>query len=203
MPQQSSPTIAHLLSLGSIRKRATLLYNHPELLENFDLHPEKLSLVVDEIVTLVSRDYQSPNDIPPHSRWRHFEASTIPKTKIDRISPLLHSWSSAGVDNKEQVRRLLDLFVVGVLLDAGAGSKWVYTPKKEQGVVYNRSEGLGIASFDLFDSGLLSSALPSKEGEGGNKHQCDSKGLSALTVSALSSAFQVTESNPLVGTFSS
>lgn len=185
-------TKTHLLSLSSIRFRANLLYENPELLQNFDLHPEKLAIVADEIVVLVKRDYRSPNEIPPHSRWRHFEASTLPKSKIDRISPLLRKWTDAGTGKEEQVRRLLDLFVVGVLLDAGAGSKWKYTPQNEQ-VVYSRSEGLGIASFDLFNSGILSS-------NPGTKHQCDSKGLASLKVESLASAFQVSETdNPLVG----
>ena len=188
---QMEETVSHLRSLNSIRTRASQLYNHPEALQNFDLYPEKLSSVADEIVRLIKRDYANPSEIPPHSRWRHFEASSVPKSKIDRITPLLDLWSSKGVDKYEQTRRLLDLFVVGVLLDAGAGSKWVYTPKNET-AVYNRSEGLGIASFDFFNSGVLSSVSS-------NQHQCDSIGLAALNIDVFRSAFQVSESNPLVG----
>jgi hypothetical protein len=86
----------------------------------------------------------------------------------------------------------LDLFVISVLLDAGAGDKWNYVPKDEPGVKYNRSEGLGIASFDLFKSGVLSS-------DTSQPFQCDSNGLIALTPKVLGDVFQVGPENPLVG----
>ncbi|KAJ3359990.1 hypothetical protein HDU91_004752 [Kappamyces sp. JEL0680] len=163
--------------MKSVRFRSSLLLENASLLQNFDVQEEKLDEVASLIVDLIKRDYASPSDIPPHSRWRHFEASVKPQPKIDRISPLLAKWKAG-----ESVRRLLDLFVVGVLLDAGAGSSWTYTPVGET-QSYNRSEGLGIASFDLFVSGVLSSSKS-------NVHQCDSKGLSAITPQALGKAFQ-------------
>ena len=190
----SSETIQHLKSLESIRSRAILLFENPNQLENFDLNLEKLESVATDIIALIKRDYKTPHDIPPHSRWRHFEASATPKSKIDRIGVLLAKWKEQeGVSTLESVRRLLDLFVVGVLLDAGAGSEWKYKPEGEGGAVYNRSEGLGVASFDLFNSGILSS----KSSE--NPHQVDSIGLSLLTADVLGKHFQVSDGNPLVG----
>lgn len=59
------------------------------------------------------------------------------------------------VDAHEQCRRLLDLFVVSVLLDAGAGTKWQY--KAQNGKTYRRSEGLAVASLEMFQAGLFSS----------------------------------------------
>jgi hypothetical protein len=56
---------------------------------------------------------------------------------------------------QERTRRLLDLFLVSVLLDAGAGTLWKFTTK--QGKKYGRSEGLAIASLDMFESGMFSS----------------------------------------------
>jgi hypothetical protein len=56
-------------------------------------------------------------DVPMHSRWRHFDVLGRP-----RIHELISSWM--GVDKVEQCRRLIDLFVVSVLLDAGAGDIW-------------------------------------------------------------------------------
>jgi Protein of unknown function (DUF1688) len=50
---------------------------------------------------------------------------------------------------------LLDLFVVSVLLDAGAGNAWKYTTKQNR--KYGRSEGLAIGSLDMFEMGLFSS----------------------------------------------
>ena len=65
----------------------------------------------------------------------------------------LDSPSTPGI--KEGCKRLLDLFLVSVLLDAGAGNQWAYheigTDKS-----YGRSEGLAIASLDMFKAGFFS-----------------------------------------------
>jgi hypothetical protein len=49
----------------------------------------------------------------------------------------------------------LDLFLVSVLLDAGAGNAWKFTTK--QGKKYGRSEGLAVGSLDMFEKGMFSS----------------------------------------------
>jgi Protein of unknown function (DUF1688) len=75
---------------------------------------------------------------------------------------MLVSWceGSNAIDAKERARRTIDLFVVSVLLDAGAGNVWKYD-EKETGTTFTRSEGLGVASFRMFESGMFSS----KEGQ--------------------------------------
>ena len=86
---------------------------------------------------------------------------------------------------------MIDLTVVSVLLDAGAGANWSYV-EPATGKTFTRSEGLGVASFHAFTSGLFSS----------NKDrpcQADAEGLRALVTDHLAAAFQVSESNPLVG----
>jgi hypothetical protein len=57
---------------------------------------------------------------------------------------------------------------------------------------FSRSEGLGVASFHAFMSGLFSSDTASPL-------QADAKGLQSVTIDKLGAAFQVTGSNPLVG----
>ena len=47
------------------------------------------------------------------------------------------------------------MFVVSVILDAGAGNAWKYVTR--QGKRYGRSEGLAIGSLDMFEMGLFSS----------------------------------------------
>ena len=81
--------------------------------------------------------------------------------------------------------------MVSVLLDAGAGTKWSYK-SKESGRIYRRSEGLAIASLEMFKEGLFS-------GDKSQPHRVDSYGLQTLTMEMLTSGFQVTESNPLAG----
>lgn len=104
------------------------------------------------------------------------------------MDKLLASWT--GVDQKERCRRLLDLFLVSVLLDAGAGSQWGY--KAQNGRIYKRSEGLAVASLEMFTSGLFSSDMS-------QPCRVDGTALKGLTVGHLQEGLQVSTHNPLVG----
>jgi uncharacterized protein DUF1688 len=120
--------------------------------------------------------------IPHHSRWRHFSAG-----EYDRWSAL----PLARLSAIERARAAVDLTVVSVLLDAGAGSAWRYR-EGETGIVFTRSEGLAVASFAMFRDGLFSS----------NPDQplsVDRAALAGLTPAALAASFQASERNPLVG----
>jgi hypothetical protein len=78
---------------------------------------------------------------------------------MDRVQPLIEKWASHPTnapDTKEEARRLVDLVVVSVLLDAGAGNIWKYT-EDQSGQIFTRSEGLAVASVHMFQSGLFSS----------------------------------------------
>jgi len=75
-----------------------------------------------------------------------------------------------------------------VLLDAGAGPGWRY--RDATGAELGRSEGLGIASFRMFESGAMS-ADPSDP--------LRADGLAKMDAATLARAFQVTDANPLVG----
>jgi hypothetical protein len=89
--------------------------------------------------------------IPPHGRWQHFEVGNVP-----RIADLTSQWKAQKCDDTEITRRLIDLFFVSVLLDAGAGDHWRYVePGTEQ--VYERSEGIAVASLYMFKSLAFSS----------------------------------------------
>lgn len=92
-----------------------------------------------------------PSQIPPHGRWRHLDAGRL------RVDPLISKWnsSSSPPDSKETCRRLIDLFLVSVLLDAGAGNAWSYQ-EKESSQKFTRSEGLGVASVNMFEQGFFS-----------------------------------------------
>ena len=64
---------------------------------------------------------------------------------------MMQAWKSAGCSDLELTRRLIDLFFVSVLLDAGAGDHWRYVePQTEQ--KYERSEGIAVASLYMFNS---------------------------------------------------
>jgi len=87
------------------------------------------------------------HEIPPHGRWQHFEVGNV-----SRIDKLTTQWDTAGYDNLEKVRSLVDLFFVSVLLDAGAGDLWRFT-EPGTGNVYTRSEGIAVASLYMFLDG--------------------------------------------------
>ncbi|MEZ5706570.1 MAG: DUF1688 family protein [Burkholderiaceae bacterium] len=123
-------------------------------------------------------------EIPYHSRWRHFEAGQVDRVALldQRLGP---------VDAAARARAHIDLVLVSVLLDAGAGPDWVYR-EADTGLSLARSEGLGVASLHAFTAGLFSSD-PSRP------CQVDANGLMALTPAHLAQAFQVAPGNPLVG----
>lgn len=102
----------------------------------------------------------------------------------------MHLWP-LSVDNQERTRRLLDLFLVSVLLDAGAGTQWSYK-SKESGRMYRRSEGLAVASLEMFKAGMFSS-------DPQQPHQVDARALRKLTLEQVAKGLQATEHNILAG----
>ncbi|AMO25139.1 URC4/urg3 family protein [Ramlibacter solisilvae] len=122
--------------------------------------------------------------VPLHSRWRHFEAGGVHRRAE------LERWLGA-VPLAARAHSLIDLTVVSVLLDGGAGPDWKYT-EAASGQTFTRSEGLAVASYHAFVGGLFSS-------DRNHPLQADSTGLRALIPDHLAAAFQVTPTNPLVG----
>ncbi|KAH9264234.1 hypothetical protein BASA83_012314 [Batrachochytrium salamandrivorans] len=188
----------YLKSLGSIRERTQLVLQQPQHLQHFDVHLDQMDAVVNAVMMLIVRDYSSPTDIPPHSRWRHFEAASaaMKLAKCDRINPLLESWkkemSSKGrsdttttgePDEREQQ----------VVIPPTERADWE-SEKDKAASSYNRSEGLALASLEWFMAGGLSSDTDA------HPLRADATGLAAVTHESLSAAFQVNQhSNPLVG----
>lgn len=76
---------------------------------------------------------------------------------VGRVLSVIAKWYARddAPDAKEEIRRTIDLFVVSVLLDAGAGNTWTYH-EKSSGKRFTRSEGLGVASIHMFDQGFFS-----------------------------------------------
>jgi hypothetical protein len=86
---------------------------------------------------------------------------------------------------------MIDLTVVSVLLDAGAGAQWHYD-EHGTGQRFTRSEGLGVASWHAFLGGMFSDAAD-------DPLRLDPTALCALRPEQLAAAFQVDPGNPLVG----
>ncbi|KAL7416831.1 DUF1688-domain-containing protein [Mrakia frigida] len=188
MSSTSGPN--YLRTLPAVRERCSKIYALAQKgeLKYFDLHEDKLAEVVEFTGKIITRDFGTNySSIPPHSRWRHFCTPSNP----DLLGPLLASWQSdPSLTPLEIAKRLLDLFVVSVLLDAGAGDLWKYTAKSGEQV--GRSEGLGVGSLEFFEKGGFSAIE-------GKKYEVNAAGLKALSVAKVGAALQVTDSNPMSG----
>lgn len=173
-----------LASTTAVRERARYLLERARADQSawFTVCDDRLSAAADEVAAVTRQRYPDLK-IPFHSRWRHFEAGGI-----DRKADLNVRLSG---DLAERARTMIDLAVVSVLLDAGAGPDWQYR-ENGTGATLNRSEGLGVASWHAFLGGLFSS-------DPDNPLQVDAAGLAELTTEQLAEAFQVSSANPLVG----
>jgi hypothetical protein len=126
------------------------------------------------LVATVTRARYPDLRIPYHSRWRHFEAGGVDRRALLPDDPRAH----------------VDLTVVSVLLDAGAGPAWSYH-EQETNERFARSEGLGVASFRAFAGGAFSA--------GADPFRVDAQRLVDVDARALGALFQVRDDNPLVG----
>ncbi|KAL1301559.1 hypothetical protein AAFC00_005796 [Neodothiora populina] len=177
-----------LSSLPAIRERATEVYKIAKAGEasNFDLHEDRLDATVDLVIKVILGSFPVDkfSTIPPHGRWQHFETGDVP-----RLTKVLDQWESGGVDSTERCRRLMDLFLVSVLLDAGAGDNWKYK-EASTGTAVERSEGLAVASLYMFLDGSFG---------GGKAGLVNGEGLKSLTSETLAAGMQASEANPLTG----
>ena len=151
--------------------------------QHFTLGRSKLDAVAQRIAT-PTRSRFPDLKIPYHSRWRHFEAGGV-----DRKGEL--DAKLAGRSHIAVARARIDLALVSVLLDAGAGPDWRFQ-EVESGQAFGRSEGLGVASFRAFLAGRFSS-------DAGDPYRVDAAALLKLDAKALAEVFQVRADNPLVG----
>jgi hypothetical protein len=177
----SEKEIDYLLSPTAIRDQAQKIFDYcRQGKSHFEYHPEKFESTVEFVIKIIQKNYPDLN-IPFHSRWGHFRAGGINRVqlldeRLKNLSPL------------DRARTKLDLVITSVLLDAGAGTTWKYD---ENGKSFARSEGLGVASFHMFLSGIMSSDQQSL--------QADAEGLAKITHKDLEKYFQVSDQNPLIG----
>ncbi len=184
--QQSAPGEAHSLrSAGAVRERCGLICDWVAAgrSPHFTLAEGRLPAVADYVADVTRANYPDLV-VPCHSRWRHFCAGGA-----DRWSRVRARF--AGDDPVEVARAAVDLATVSVLLDAGAGEAWRYR-EAATGRTFARSEGLAVASIDMFAAGGFSS-------DADRPLRVDSRGLDSLSADSLARYFQVAPDNPLVG----
>ncbi|ORX57543.1 DUF1688-domain-containing protein [Hesseltinella vesiculosa] len=175
----------YLLTLEAVRERCYEVYDKGKQnqLDYFDIDETQFDKVVTHVEQVTHQRFGNQYDkIPPHSRLNHFGT--------DRVAELYQQWAADGKDPLEQTRMVMDLIMVSVLVDAGAGQQWVYTCSN--GDKIGRSEGLAIASLDMFVKGYFSH-------DPNHKQQVTAQGLELLTVDQMAKGFQVSDENPMAG----
>ncbi len=179
--------LQYLRTPVAIRERAERMLKYVEDGRSnwFSVDGNGLEAAVQATLDVTRKRFADPAAIPFHSRWRHFEAGG--RDRWAALAPRL-----ASLPKEEIARRRMDLAVVSVLLDAGAGPDWRY---REPGTneTYARSEGLGVASFHMFANGLFSRDAK------GDPLRVDAERLASLTPMDIALGFQVKAHNPMTG----
>jgi hypothetical protein len=172
----------YLLSAAAVRERCAIVLEAAECgaTRHFRLHLDRLDEAVARVVAVTRRRYPDL-DVPFHSRWRHFTAGGGDRAAL--VAP--------DANPAERARARLDLAIVSVLLDAGAGPGWAYR-EAETGLVVGRSEGLAVASLRAMRAGLFS-ADPT------DAWRADAAALGRMSAERLAEAFQHGPDNPLAG----
>jgi hypothetical protein len=171
-----------LLSAAAVRESCEIVFAAAGRgdTRHFRLEMDRLGDAADLIAAITRRRYPDLA-VPYHSRWRHFGVGGVDRSAL----------VAADADQPERTRAAIDLAVVSVLLDAGAGPGWSFL-EDETGRVWGRSEGLAVASLRAMESGLFSAdpAAP---------WRADAAVLAQMTPERLAVAFQHRPGNQLLG----
>ena len=178
----STSEAAALLSAAAVRARCAIVTEAAERgkTRHFRLVAARLDEAARRVAAITRRRYPD-RGVPYHSRWRHFSTGGVDRAAL--VAP--------GADTAEAARARIDLAVVSVLLDAGAGPRWRFR-EAETGQVLSRSEGLAVASLRAMEKGLFSTD-PSEP------WRADCETLSRISSEALAGAFQHAAGNELAG----
>jgi hypothetical protein len=176
--------IARLRTPEAIRERSANVLAAAEhgALRHFAIDRARLDAAADYVIATMRARYPDLA-VPYHSRWRHFAVGGR-----DRWAMLA---ATLDLGAQEIARIRFDLALVSVFLDAGAGDAWRYV-EPATGAVLARSEGLAVASLDLFAAGACS-ADPARP------LRADAAALAAIDRDTLARALQVRGDNPLAG----
>ena len=181
MPSTSEEA-AELLTAAAVRERCNIVLAAAERggTAHFRTVPERLDEAAGRVAEVTRRRYPDLA-VPYHSRWRHFSAGGVDRAAL----------VSAAAGRAEAARARIDLAVVSVLLDAGAGARWRFL-EAETGQAWSRSEGLAVASLRAMQAGLFSA-------DPGDPWRADADVLSRLSAEPFARVFQHGPANELLG----
>lgn len=148
----SQSNVEYLSSLRAVREGCFKVQEAAvkNKLQHFDIDTTKLQDMVQLVLSLIKRDFDEPSQIPTHGCWRYFDAG-----RCSRIQTLISSWASLGTDPIEQTRRVLDLFVITIILDVDPQVTFSYR-EPTSNRTFKRREAIAIAVLDMFMAGTFS-----------------------------------------------
>lgn len=178
-----------LYSIKSVRETNAHTKNLLERneLTNFNIDKSKLDSTAEFVIQTIRESFPTNEtllSIPIHGRYQQFESDGK-----ERLTNIIET-EFKNLNDLEICKKLVDLFMVSVLLDAGAGNVWKY--KEVDGTTQSRSEGLAVASLHMFADGLFSDDKKDPFVVNGSR-------LSSLTEKKLQDGLQVTSANPISG----
>jgi hypothetical protein len=184
-PGDVSEGVRRLRQAATVRERCANLTQavREGRSEHFRLDEGRLDEVAQRVAALTRARFPDGR-CPLHSRRRHFEAGGV--NRLAEVDARL-----AGHSHVARARAHIELVLISVLLDAGAGAQWHYV-EAETGQTLSRSEGLAVASLRAFLAGAFSS-------DPGDPCRVDAKALARMDVPTLAALFQVRDVNPLLG----
>jgi Protein of unknown function (DUF1688) len=179
----SDAQLEYILSAKAVREKARRILELSLKGEGeYTVHLDKLDSVADFVIGVIKEKYPSLK-IPYHTRFNHFHVGGIDRVK--KLNEIIKSQSEV-----EHARIMIDLVVTSVLLDAGAGNDWKFHDTDDH--MYSRSEGLAVASYNMFMKGAFSSDV-------NVPLRADGPGLVHITEEHIHNGFQVSVGNPLLG----
>lgn len=179
------PELTPLFRLAEIRRRSQRLFHSIEssVSRYWQYVPAAWNICVEEVCQEIKNNYPHFN-IPPHSRLRHFV--------VGQKDFFTEMQAASGLAEQEWLPHSIELVIISVLLDAGAGPTWTYTVEGNPRVSLQRSEGLAVASLFCYKNKLF--------GTNANGQAAVTKdGLERLSLKTFEQGFQVNTKNPLVG----
>ena len=173
--------VDYIMSTAAVRDRAERMYRLAlDGGTNFVIDESRIPETADMVVKVIREQYPDLQ-VPYHSRWRHFVGDD------GNLRNILEK-KFKNLPQDEAARAKFDLIIVSVLLDAGAGGSWTFNAPS--GHVVARSEGLALASLQMFLEGGFSLS---------DEPRVDATCLANLDKSAIEAGFQVSPDNPLLG----